>query len=89
VRGPRAHLQHPLDHRGDLAALGEAEIADRFHGDGRDQAHAVGVELTPQVVEPGRGPQRTIYAATASGRTAAADWAARYSPVSAAPGLKG
>jgi DNA-binding PadR family transcriptional regulator len=30
--------------------------------------------ITPQVVEPGRGPQRTIYTATADGRAAAAAW---------------
>jgi DNA-binding PadR family transcriptional regulator len=30
--------------------------------------------VAPQAVEPGRGPQRTIYAATATGRKAAADW---------------
>lgn len=30
--------------------------------------------VTPQVVEAGRGPQRTIYAATAGGREAVAAW---------------
>jgi PadR family transcriptional regulator AphA len=30
--------------------------------------------VTPQVVEPGQGPQRTIYAATRAGRDAAAAW---------------
>jgi len=30
--------------------------------------------VTPQAVEPGRGPQRTIYSATRAGRKAAADW---------------
>jgi DNA-binding PadR family transcriptional regulator len=30
--------------------------------------------LAPEAVEPGRGPQRTIYAATAEGRRAAAGW---------------
>ena len=30
--------------------------------------------VASQAVEPGRGPQRTIYAATAAGRRAAADW---------------
>jgi PadR family transcriptional regulator AphA len=30
--------------------------------------------VAPQAVEPGRGPRRTIYAATAAGRKAAADW---------------
>ena len=30
--------------------------------------------VAPRAVEPGRGPQRTIYAATATGRKAAADW---------------
>jgi DNA-binding PadR family transcriptional regulator len=30
--------------------------------------------VIPQVVEPGRGPQRTIYTATTAGRAAAAAW---------------
>jgi len=30
--------------------------------------------VTPQAVEPGRGPQRTIYAATPAGQKAATDW---------------
>ena len=30
--------------------------------------------VKPHAVEPGRGPKRTIYAATAAGREAAADW---------------
>jgi PadR family transcriptional regulator AphA len=30
--------------------------------------------VAPQAVEPGRGPRRTIYAATATGRKAVADW---------------
>ena len=30
--------------------------------------------VAPQAVEPGRGPQRTIYAATPAGRKAAAAW---------------
>lgn len=30
--------------------------------------------VAPQAVEPGRGPQRTIYAATTAGRKAAAAW---------------
>jgi DNA-binding PadR family transcriptional regulator len=30
--------------------------------------------VTPQVVEPGRGPQRTIYSATPAGRAAAHKW---------------
>src|SRR5215470_20102693 len=30
--------------------------------------------VTPRAVEPGRGPQRTIYAATPAGRKAAMDW---------------
>jgi DNA-binding PadR family transcriptional regulator len=30
--------------------------------------------VIPQVVEPGRGPQRTIYTATTAGREAAAAW---------------
>jgi PadR family transcriptional regulator AphA len=30
--------------------------------------------VTPQVVEPGRGPQRTIYTTTTAGRAAAAAW---------------
>ncbi|HYB89037.1 MAG TPA: PadR family transcriptional regulator [Streptosporangiaceae bacterium] len=30
--------------------------------------------VVPQAVEPGRGPQRTIYSATPSGRKAVADW---------------
>jgi PadR family transcriptional regulator AphA len=30
--------------------------------------------VAPQAVEPGRGPQRTIYSATPSGRRAVADW---------------
>ncbi len=30
--------------------------------------------VTPQAVEAGRGPQRTIYSATAAGRKAAANW---------------
>ena len=34
-----------LDDRGDLAALGQAELADRFHGDGGDQAHPVGLKF--------------------------------------------
>ena len=38
---------HPgrLDHRGDLAALGQAEIAYRLHRDGGHQAHTTGVEF--------------------------------------------
>jgi hypothetical protein len=42
--GGEDHLGR-LCHRGDLAALGEAKIADRVHGDGRHQAHSIGVEL--------------------------------------------
>src|SRR6266480_522839 len=34
-----------LDDRGDLAALGQAELADGLHRDGGDQAHAVGLEF--------------------------------------------
>jgi PadR family transcriptional regulator AphA len=30
--------------------------------------------ITPQCVEPGLGPQRTVYAATPTGRRAAQDW---------------
>ena len=30
--------------------------------------------ITPQAVEPGRGPQRTIYSVTPAGRTALAAW---------------
>jgi PadR family transcriptional regulator AphA len=30
--------------------------------------------IAPQAVEPGRGPQRTIYSATSAGRKAAAAW---------------
>jgi DNA-binding PadR family transcriptional regulator len=30
--------------------------------------------VTPQVVEPGRGPQRTIYSATSPGRRSVVDW---------------
>jgi DNA-binding PadR family transcriptional regulator len=30
--------------------------------------------VAPQGVEPGRGPQRTIYSVTPAGRKAAADW---------------
>jgi len=30
--------------------------------------------VTPRAVEPGRGPRRTVYAVTAAGRKAVADW---------------
>jgi PadR family transcriptional regulator AphA len=30
--------------------------------------------ITPEGVEPGQGPQRTVYAATPAGREAAAEW---------------
>jgi hypothetical protein len=42
--GGEDHLGR-LDHRGDLAALGEAEIADRVHGDGRHQMRTIRVEF--------------------------------------------
>lgn len=32
--------------------------------------------VAPQVVEPGRGPQRTVYTVTGQGRKAAAEWLA-------------
>src|SRR5262249_35818507 len=34
-----------LDDRDDLAALGQAELADRPHGDGGDQAHPIGMKF--------------------------------------------